>query len=420
MKKGLFYLIIVGFLILSSIGYTQAQPTVLELWNDKPTFSDWFIKLGEESEKAIGISIKPVPFADTTTFNAAIRSALASKEAPDLITWWSGYWLKELVDSDLLEDVSHIWEKYIDSGELNPDLAEPYTFNGKIYGIPEANDYYVVFYNKKVFADNKLNVPTTWEEFQSHCQTLKDKGVIPLGCSVQDRWPSIIWFQQLVISKDPNLYRDLTSGKIAFTDQNIKEIMSVWKEMIDKGFFNDPTIPGVGTTGQSQVAELFRQGKIAMILWGDWYDNYVRTENFIPGEDYFVFFLPKLNPEAPNAVIFETAPVCIAKNAPNKEASMKLLDWWLSNEGQEIWYQQYPTIPSNLETKTTNPIFEYEIKTVAEENYQLLTRFWEAIPNAILQPAVDELDRFMLDPSTLDQVLENIEKVAKEYWSAQM
>jgi multiple sugar transport system substrate-binding protein len=118
-------------------------------------------------------------------------------------------------------------------------------------------------------------------------------------------------------------------------------------------------------------------------------------------------------------VIFETAPVCIAKNAPNKEASIKLLDWWLSNEGQEIWYQQYPTIPSNLKTKTTNPIFEYEIKTVAEENYQLLTRFWEAVPNAILQPAVDELDRFMLDPSTLDQVLENIEKVAKEYWSAQ-
>jgi len=29
------------------------------------------------------------------------------------------------------------------------------------------------------------------------------------------------------------------------------------------------------------------------------------------------------------------------------------------------------------------------------------------------------LDRFMLDPSTLDQVLSNIEKVAQEYWASQ-
>jgi len=419
MKKMSILLVVLSFLVsFCSFAFAQ-EAVVLELWNDKPTFSDWFTKLGEEASKSIGVSVKPVPFADTTTYNAAIRSALASKEAPDLFTWWSGCWLEELVDSGLLEDVTAIWDKYIQSGEVNPDLAAPYTFNGKIYGIPDANDYYVVFYNKKVFAENNLTPPTTWEEFISQCETLKNKGVIPLGCSIQDRWPSIIWFQQLVIGKDPDLYRDLTTGKVAFTDPRIKEIMQVWKDLIDKGYFNDPTIPGVGTTGQSQLAELFRQGKIAMILWGDWYDNFIRTEDFQPGEDYFVFFLPPLNPEAPNAVIFETAPTCIAKNAPNKEASIKFLDWWLSAEGQQIWHQLYPTIPSNLKTTVTNPILEYEIKTVSEGNYQLLTRFWEAIPNAILQPAVDELDRFMLDPSTLDQVLSNIEKVAQEYWASQ-
>ena len=78
---------------------------------------------------------------------------------------------------------------------------------------------------------------------------------------------------------------------------------------------HDPTIPGVATTGQSQLAVLFRQGEIGIILWGDWYIPYLTADDFKPGSEFGVFSFPKLNPDAPNAIIFETGPFCLAKNS---------------------------------------------------------------------------------------------------------
>src|SRR5690606_21545336 len=135
---------------------------------------------------------------------------------------------------------------------------------------------------------------------------LKDGGVTPFGVSVQDRWPSFIWFQQLLIGTDPQLYRDLMAGSVSYTDERVMEVMRTWQGMIEQDLFSDPTIPGVATTGQSQLAVLFRQGQIGIILWGDWYIPYLTADDFQPGTDFGVFAFPKLNADAPNAIIFET------------------------------------------------------------------------------------------------------------------
>ena len=47
-----------------------------------------------------------------------------------------------------------------------------------------STDYYVI-YNKKIFEENKLEVPTTFAEFEEVCQTLLDNEVTPIYEHVQ-------------------------------------------------------------------------------------------------------------------------------------------------------------------------------------------------------------------------------------------
>lgn len=395
----------------------KAAPVTLDLWNDKPTWTNWFNEMSKLSATRIGVGIKPVGYADTSSFQSAVRAALSSATPPDLFTWWSENWMSDLVAAGLVQDITPIWKKYIDAGEINPDMAKPYTFNGKIYGVPTANDYYFVFYNVSVFEQLGIAIPKTWEEFLNVAETLKRNDVTPIGVTIQDRWPSFIWFQQLIVGTDPDLYADLMTGKVRYTDPRIVKVMETWKSMIDKGYFSNPTIPGVGTTGQSLLAALFRQGKIGMILWGDWYNAFLSAPEFRPGIEYKAFLMPKLNPSAPNAIIFESGPIAVAARARNKEAALKFVDWWLSVEAQTKWNGFYPTIPTNKKVTPGNPILAQAAEEVAKGNYRLLTRFWEATPTPIVEQAVDQLDRFMLDPSTLHEVLEATQKTADQYWS---
>jgi multiple sugar transport system substrate-binding protein len=325
--------------------------------------------------------------------------------------------MADLAAADVLEDLSPVWNKYIEAEDVNPSLAEPYTFDGKILGVPTANSYYVGFYNKTVFAEQGLEPPTTWDELMAVAQGLKDAEITPFGVTVQDKWPSFIWFQQILIGSDPQLYQDLMAGKVQYTDERVLEAMNVWKGMIDQGYFSDPTIPGVATTGQSQLAVLFREGRIGMILWGDWYIPYLTADDFKSGSEFGVFAFPKLNPDAPNALIFETGPFGLAKNSSQKEAALEFIDWWMTPEAQTEWLKLYPGIPTNLRVTPEDPLLQEEMTFISEGEYQLLTRFWEATPTDIVLQAVDQLSRFMLEPDALEDVLSTIQQTADTYWA---
>ena len=56
-------------------------------------------------------------------------------------------------------------------------------------------------------------------------------------------------------------------------------------------------------------------------------------------------------------------------------------------------------------------------KTIVEENYRVLNRYWEATPTAICEKAVDKFAEFILKPNTVDTVLADLDKIADDYWA---
>ena len=84
--------------------------------------------------------------------------------------------MKDMVDAGLVEDLSPIWDKYIAAGEVSPDLAKAFQFDGKTYAVPSLIAFWPMYYNKLVYAELGLNEPKTWEELESNFEKIKASG----------------------------------------------------------------------------------------------------------------------------------------------------------------------------------------------------------------------------------------------------
>ncbi len=63
-----------------------------------------------------------------------------------------------------------------------------------------------------------------------------------------------------------------------------------------------------------------------------------------------------------------------------------------------------------------NPVSNNIAAQIAAGKYLALQRYWEATPPDIVETAVDELARFVLNPGDAEDVLETIQKNAESVW----
>ena len=70
---------------------------------------------------------------------------------------------------------------------FNQSVLDGTKYKGKNYTVPTGLSYYTgMFYNKKIFSDNGITVPTTWQELMAACDKLKAKGIVPVGIAGKD------------------------------------------------------------------------------------------------------------------------------------------------------------------------------------------------------------------------------------------
>jgi ABC-type glycerol-3-phosphate transport system substrate-binding protein len=391
-----------------------AKPTNLVLMHDKggnPDYRPFYDQLGTMAKAAVGVGFTQSPYPDTNAFQAAVRAALPTDKAPDLFTWWSTYRMKDLIDENLVADMTDLWNKHKD--EYPQGLRDAFTFNGKVYGLAYVVEYWGVWYNKDVFAKYNLSVPTTWDEFLKVCETLKKNKVTPMLQSVQGRWPTFIMFEEMVARQDPQLYVDLCEGKVKYSDPRVKEAFRVWADLIAKGYFTDPS-----TDLFADGPRLFNAGQVAMIPCGSWYLT-VLTGGGVSADKADIFTLPAVNPAAGKVVIMEASPALISAKAPNLAAAKKVADWWMGPTGNGALSKMLNQFPANAKADTSYlPASKVTfLKKIKDENFRVLNRYWEATPTPICEKAVDKFAEFILKPKTVDTVLADLDKIADEYWA---
>jgi ABC-type glycerol-3-phosphate transport system substrate-binding protein len=397
------------------MGSEMAEEKEIILMHDKggvPNFQPFYEATTMKTEAAIGVGFTATPFPSTDVFQQAVRSALPTQEPPDLFTWWSTYRAKQLYDQDLLADTTAIWDKYKD--EYPPGIRDAFSFDGKVFGISTGLEYWPVYYNKDVFADLGLSIPETWDDFIEICDTLVANDIAPLMQSVQDRWPTFIMFEEMLIGEDPDIYVDLCEGKIKFSHPRVVNAFEVWRDMIEKGYFTEPS-----TNLFSDAPRLFNEGKIAMGVFGTWYYTSVLVANGVPEDKIGLFILPSHNDDAGKNIVLELSPLFVSANTQSMDRVMQIADWYMSAEGSSFWASQVTAYPANKNADTGYmPAIKGELlDTILDENYRVLNRYWEATPSEICEVAVDKFAEFVMNPDQLDKIIMDLDKVADAYWA---
>ncbi|MEV0273964.1 extracellular solute-binding protein [Hamadaea sp. NPDC050747] len=383
--------------------------TQLKLYNDKGAWSPYFKEIGTLSQQQIGLGMEPVGYTDANTYDAFIKASFRTNVKPDLFTWHTGAQLEEIVKAGQVADTSSLWTDAIGKGYLPESLKQYYTFDGKQYCVPLNVAYWVMFYNKKVFDDAGVQPPKTWADMMDAAAKLKAKGVTPFYGTSQ--LFSFVWFQQLLIGQDPQLYNDLGTGKAKFTDPGVVKVMEQWKSLIDSGYMSDPG-------DKTEPQELLKSGKVAMAPFGTWFNTSMTQVGLKPGTDYGMFTIPNLNPaNTKNTLLFESGPLCVLDKAPDKAASLKFAQWWLEPAAQEKWATSRGDVSANPKVTIPDPALNAINQSAGGSDVALASRFFELVPAPVLTAALDAFGAFTVKPADYQKQLATLQKAADDYWA---
>ncbi len=202
--------------------------------------------------------------------------------------------------------------------------------DGKMYSIALAKSTEVLYYNKTVFDELGLDVPTTWEEVEEVCLALKeyDEKCIPLGYDSEANW-FITMCEQY--GSD---YTSATGENFLFNNKTNRDFVNKFREMFQDRLVITKTLSGGYTsalfTGEVKsddtTSEAAKGTRCYMCIGSTGGATYQQPQETDDGYDFEVGIapIPQVNPENPK-VISQGPSLCLFK----KDNAQEVLASWL-------------------------------------------------------------------------------------------
>ncbi|MGY5764704.1 ABC transporter substrate-binding protein [Brachybacterium sp. DNPG3] len=117
-----------------------------------------------------------------------LSASFVRQNPPDLACQNYNLEMARFMERGALSDLADMPEAALIREDVQ-DLADWYpTYEGRTSVIPFSVAGAAVIYNRTIFAEHDLEVPTTWSDFLDVCQTLQDAGVTPIYGTFADAW----------------------------------------------------------------------------------------------------------------------------------------------------------------------------------------------------------------------------------------
>jgi raffinose/stachyose/melibiose transport system substrate-binding protein len=184
-----------------------------------------------------------------------VKTRLATGEMSDLFQYNSGSLMQALNPDQTLVDLSD--QSYVEKFDEN--FIESVSTENGMYGVPMGQSMAgAVLYNKDVYADLGLEIPTTWDEFIANSEAIKEAGVAaPIIQTYGDTWTSQLFVLgdfNNVLAEDPDWAEKYTNNEAKYVDEPAFAGFEHLQEVFDKGLLNEDFASALYADGVSMVA----------------------------------------------------------------------------------------------------------------------------------------------------------------------
>lgn len=199
--------------------------------------------------------------------DVTVKTRIAAGTLPDIWSTNTGLVYLSLESGNALELDQYVEETGI-VDRINPgERSLLWAKDGHCYSIPYfSQESYLIYYNKKVFEDNNVKVPTNYSEFLDAVKTFKANGVTPLAMFAKDVWPSIAILDSIVTREDPRGMAPIDAGEARMTDEVYVKGATKLKELIDAGLISQTAF----TASSDEAMAAFANNEAAMFGNGCW------------------------------------------------------------------------------------------------------------------------------------------------------
>lgn len=270
-----------------------------------------------------------------------LKTRLVKDDIPDIITMAGELNYADFVDAEIIEDLSdqteiieRIQPAYLDM--LGTLEFEP---NGNIYAIPYACNAGGVVYNKDIFNELGIDIPTTWDEFIAVIEEIENAGITPFYFTFKDAWTTMPTWNAITANiQSKDFFMNIRLDKTTFEN----EYRPIVEKVLKLSEYGHSDNFGIGYN-DGNVA--FAQGKAAMMIQGNWVIPEVLKMN--KDANLGMFVLPVNNKEEENSVISGIDLLfTLPKDSKNKDNSMKFIEFVTREENMKMYANEQFAIPA--------------------------------------------------------------------------
>ncbi|MGZ7442330.1 ABC transporter substrate-binding protein [Paenibacillus sp. TH7-28] len=317
-----------------TIGYASGDPAT------KKAIADTVQRFMEANPQ---IKIKDISETSSAAYLDWLKTKDAVGEFPDLV---------EMRDTEVFADAGKIVELPSDLLEL---FNDPPKVDGKVWNAPmQVNSPQGIIYSKKAYEQAGITeLPKTYDEFIDIQEKLKASGISPIVVGGKDIFHMGFWVNKFLIDQvyanDPDWNSKRTAKEASFTDANVVQAMTDYKELfqnyVDKGWLS---------TGDNQTASFLVSGKAAQLYSGTWMFTQIAEAD--PNFEFGFYALP--DREGNVNVIGLPSPAGwsisaeASKDADKVEAIKQFIRFFFEPENYSLYLASINAIPSTKEQVT--------------------------------------------------------------------
>ncbi|HJC62322.1 MAG TPA: ABC transporter substrate-binding protein [Candidatus Blautia merdavium] len=211
--------------------------------------------LAKEFEEETGIKID-FQISPDAQWRDLIKVKLDSGEAPDIICVDTPIGLASSIHMDqyCVELTDQEWV-----GRMEDSARSAVSVDDKTYGItfPGAKMYFYL-YNKDIFQELGLEVPTTYDEFKDVCQTILDAGTTPVYECTTNGWHQVLPLFEtggLWLADDSEIYDKLNANEVDLDEiPHLLTIIEQLQECAEAGYFGEDYLSNAWENAKEAMA----------------------------------------------------------------------------------------------------------------------------------------------------------------------